>query len=109
MSHDPRPHIYRRRDAIDRLRSISTAAAVAGLAGTAGFGAVAALSWSGDPAATPLPAATTTDSSDLGAGTTIQPRTNRVQPVDPNTGFAQPPTVSTPRVGRNHTSTGGSH
>jgi hypothetical protein len=101
MQHDPRPHIRRRGHAIARLRSLSTTAAVAGLAGTAGFGVMAAMSWSGEPNATPLPA----------AGTTTTPAT-AARPVVPNGGFAQPPTVSTPRVGRSnggHAATGGSH
>ena len=42
MSHDPRPHIHRRRHAIGRLQSLTTGAAIAGLAGTAGFGVLAA-------------------------------------------------------------------
>jgi hypothetical protein len=110
MTHDPRPHIHRRREAIDRLRGLSTVAAVAGIAGTAGFGAIAAISWSGDPTATPLPA--TTGTTNAGSGSAAQPRTTRVQPATPNGGFAQPPTVTTPRVGRGtggHASTGGSH
>ena len=49
MTSDPRPHIRRRDGAIARLRGLTTTAAVAGLAGTAVFGAVAAASWSGDP------------------------------------------------------------
>lgn len=113
MQTDPRPHIRRRRHAIGRLRSLSTTAAVAGLAGTAGFGAVAALTWSGDPNATPLPAANAeADPGTSGTnGTTVRPRT-QVQPVTPNGGFAQPPAVTTPRTGRSggsHVSTGGSH
>jgi hypothetical protein len=109
MTHDPRPHIRRRGDAIDRHRSLSTAAAVAGLAGTAAFGLVAALSWSGDPSATPLP----TGQSGAGSGTRVQPPTvTRAQPADPNTGFVQAPTVTAPRAARGtggHASTGGSH
>jgi hypothetical protein len=105
MQHDPRPHIRRRRHAIGRLRSLSTTAAVAGLAGTAGFGAMAALSWSGDPTATPLPAAATTNGTTGRAGATAQPAV-------PNRGLAQAPTVTTPRTGRSnggHAATGGSH
>src|SRR5439155_23288270 len=39
-------HIQRRRRAIERLRTLTTGAAVAGVAGTAGFGILAAVSWS---------------------------------------------------------------
>lgn len=107
MNHDPRPHIRRRRLALDRHRSLSTTVAVAGIAGTAGFGAIAALSWSGDPAATPLPVS----GDDGGAVATTPPRTStRVQPAAPNGGFAQPPTVTTTRPRTSgHASTGGSH
>ena len=48
----PTHHIRRRRRAIDRLRTLTTGAAVAGLAGTAGFGVLAAATWSGTPGAT---------------------------------------------------------
>lgn len=110
MQHDPRPHIHRRGIAVRRLRSLTTGTAVVGIAGTAAFGAVAAASWSGDPAATPLPAAATTDSTSGRTGTTpTTPRTG-VQPAAPNGGFVQPPTV-TGRVNRGtgHATSGGSH
>jgi hypothetical protein len=110
MQHDPRPHIHRRGIAVRRLRSLTTGTAVVGIAGTAAFGAVSAASWSGDPAATPLPVNATTDSGSSRTGTTpTTPRTG-VQQVVPNGGFAQPPTV-TGRVNRGtgHASSGGSH
>ena len=53
-------HIQRRRRAIERLRTLTTGAAVAGVAGTAGFGILAAVSWSGDP--------TASSAADLSAG-----------------------------------------
>ena len=56
MQSDPRPHVRRRHRAIERLGSLSSLAVVAGVAGTAGFGLVAAMTWSGDPSASPLPA-----------------------------------------------------
>jgi hypothetical protein len=108
---DPRPHIRRRADALDRHRSITTTAAIAGVAGTAAFSLMAAMTWSGEPAATPLPAAANDD--DGGAailGPTSTPRARSQS--EANRGFAQPPTVSTPRPGRNsggHATSGGSH
>jgi hypothetical protein len=108
MHSDPRPHIRRRRFAIDRLRALSRGAAVAGVAGTAAFGVVAAASWSGDPNATPLPAST--PGADSG-GTTIQPPAAQGAQPAPNTGFGQPPAVTTPRSNRGtggHAATGGS-
>ncbi|HEY8438768.1 MAG TPA: hypothetical protein VIK65_09175 [Candidatus Limnocylindrales bacterium] len=51
MTH-PMHHIRRRGRAIDRLRFLTTGAAVVGIAGTAGFGALAAATWSGTPGAT---------------------------------------------------------
>jgi hypothetical protein len=103
--HDPRPHIARRGMAVRRLRSLTTGGAIVGLAGTAAFGAIAAASWSGDPAATPLPADGTTGSD----GSTEAPRPT-TQPA-PKGNFAQPPTVTTPRAtrGSGHATTGGSH
>ena len=120
MNHDPRPHIHRRRHAIDRLRSLTMGAAVAGLAGTAGFGVLAAASWSGSAKAADDGAATTTDgtggtygaSGANGTGSRGTSGGNRV--VAPNTsGTTQPRATATPRVqrgtGSGHASTGGSH
>jgi hypothetical protein len=108
MKHDPRPHIHRRGIADRRLRSLTTGTAVVGIAGTAAFGLVAAASWSGDPAATPLPATTTTGAGTYRAAPTAP---TGVQPVAPNNGFAQPPTVSAlrPNRGAGHATSGGSH
>lgn len=113
MTHDPRPHIQRRGRAIGRLRSLTAGAAIAGLAGTAGFGILAAASWSGtaqsatdsDATGSGLPD-TGTGGSSGGSGTA--PR------VAPNNGAAiQPPTTTAPRVqrgsGPGHASSGGSN
>ena len=115
MNHDPRPHVHRRRLATDRLRSLTTGAALAGLAGTAGFGAIAAISWSGTTASdngattdagTGLSAPTATHSTTAagGAGSTGTR-------VTPNAGVTTP--QPTPRVqrgsGSGHASSGGSH
>jgi hypothetical protein len=118
MEHDPRPHIRRRGHAIDRLRSITTGAAIAGLAGTAGFGLVAARSWSGNPNALNAAGGATTGGASGTSGTSGTNRssgtsgTNRTTIV-PNTGGAQQPTTTVPRVqranGSGHASTGGSH
>jgi hypothetical protein len=118
MKHDPRPHIRRRSHAIDRLRSLTTGAAVAGLAGTAGFGLLAAASWSGtaNAADNAAGATTTTDGTygtygTIGAGGTS--RSGRATPAPNTLGSAQQPTITAPRVqrvtGSGHASTGGSH
>jgi len=107
MHTDPRPQIRRRRFAIERLRSLSTSAVIAGIAGTAGFGLMAAMTWSGDPNATPLPAAPDTGTTGTNGATAPQ-----AQPAAPNTGFGQAPSVTTPRSNRGtggHAATGGSH
>ena len=121
MNHDPRPHIHRRRRAIGRLRSFTTGAAVAGFAGTAGFGILAAASWSGTPGAVGADGATTDGTTGITGSTGITGGTNgssgitRIAPTrTPSTGgTALGPTVTTPRVqrvsGGGHASTGGSH
>jgi len=101
-------HIQRRRRAIERLRALTTGAAVAGVAGTAGFGILAAVSWSGDPAASnaadpPAGNGSASPAPDeiLGStpnsvSTSGSPRQGtRVQPVQPGSG-------------RSHATTGGS-
>lgn len=121
MKPDPRLHIRRRSHAIDRLRSLTTGAAVAGFAGTAGFGLLAALSWSGTTTAANISdgATTTTDGPSgtygtygtIGAGGTS--RSGRATPAPNTLGGAQQPTITAPRVqrvtGSGHASTGGSH
>jgi hypothetical protein len=120
-------HIHRRRLAINRLRALTTGAAVAGIAGTAAFGAVAAASWSGDPSAssaTDLGAGSTGAfpanggaSSGGSRGTTNNPSTNGIAPGDifgsvPNTGSAGGTTrvrPVQPGTARSHATSGGSH
>jgi hypothetical protein len=124
MKHDPRPHISRRGNAIDRLRSLTTSAAIAGLAGTAGFGVLAAATWSGTAtAANQTDGATSNDTTGVNAttgdngttgtgGTGGTSGTSRTRTV-PNTGTNQQPTTTIPRVqrstGTGHASSGGSH
>lgn len=118
MNHDPRPHIHRRRRAISRLRSLTTGAAVAGLAGTAGFGVLAAATWSGSATAAGATIGSPTNGSANGTtGTARSPGTSGTSGTDrtrivPNSGgTAQQP--ATPRVqrgtGTGHASTGGSN
>jgi hypothetical protein len=125
MNGDPRIHVRRRRRAIDRLQSLTTGAAVAGIAGTAGFSLLAAASWSGVPGATTAadvggagliptnpsgngssgastprnqPQAGTTDpfATGGGSGSSGSSGTTRVRPAQPGTG-------------RSHATSGGSH
>ena len=119
MTHDPRPHIHRRRHAIGRLRSLTAGAAIAGVTGIAGFGTLAATSWSGTSTAGATDGSTTTDGTSGTNGTSgtsaRSGTTGTVRPkVAPNTGGAAPqPTATAPRVqrgsGSGHASTGGSH
>jgi hypothetical protein len=113
MSNEIRVHANRRRQAIDRLGALTTGAAVAGIVGTAGFGVLAAATWSGDPSASG--AAGGTGAANTGtAGTT-----NHDQNPVPVVGQAAPQsqrgstTQQSPRVrsgsGGGHASTGGSH
>jgi hypothetical protein len=123
---DPRPHIRRREGALDRLRGLTTTAAVAGVAGTAVFGAVAAASWSGNPSAASAADLGTGSNplGDTGIGTSPTTAPDRRQvTVDPNDLFGSEssngsgstggggsarirPTV--PGQGRSHATTGGS-
>ncbi len=52
MNEHLREHTGRRREAIDRLRSMTTGAVVAGAAGTIGFGFLAAATFRGNSPAT---------------------------------------------------------
>jgi len=116
MTNDPRLHVYRRDDALARLRGLTTTAAVAGIAGTAVFGAVAAFSWSGTPnAASAADLGTGTVSGNLGAD---QPQSTpddnpffETAPRSGSTGQATNPGSTTrvrPSTGRSHATTGGS-
>ena len=126
MNHDPRPHIHRRGNAIGRLRSLTTGAALAAVAGTAGFGLLAAVSWSGSATAADATgdSASTIDgaggsSIDNGTngsngsnGTSGSTGTSRTK-IAPNAAGSTPQPAATPRVqrgsGSGHASTGGSH
>ncbi|HEX2755916.1 MAG TPA: hypothetical protein VHM48_10655 [Candidatus Limnocylindrales bacterium] len=115
MKHDPRPHIHRRRRAIGRLRSMTTGAAIAGFAGTVGFGVLAAATWSGNATAADAAGGSTTtlNGTNDTNGTTGTSGTSRTRIVPNTGGTAQQPTTTTPRVqrgsGTGHASTGGSH
>ena len=111
MNHDPRPHIRRRGHALGRLRSLTAGATVAGVAGVAGFGVLAAATWSGDANASDASnGASTITTTNTGSGTAGQgaARTNPNRVTNP-----QPAVPTTPRVqrgtGSGHAATGGSH
>jgi hypothetical protein len=122
MKHDIRVHASRRRRAIDRLAALTTGAAVAGFAGTAGFGILAAATWSGYPSATGAAGAGAANAGTTGSG---QSQTRQQGSSDddsyPNFGINPAPgslgggstTQQQPRVrnssGGGHASTGGSH
>jgi hypothetical protein len=121
MTSDTRFHIRRREGALARLQGLTATAAVAGVAGTAVFGAVAAVSWSGQPGVT--------SAAQLDTGTTPRddaasqqqttpestPQTNPYFETNPNTGSSGGTTnpgatrVRPSYGGRSHATTGGSH
>jgi hypothetical protein len=104
MNKHLRAHVGRRREAIDRLQTLTRGVVVAGAAGTVGFGLLAAATFTGKASAQP---ATTED----------QPATIEDQPVDqfqaPRTGASDPkiapaPTPRPTRTRQPHAATGGS-
>ncbi|MEA2519680.1 MAG: hypothetical protein QOF49_1760 [Chloroflexota bacterium] len=124
MRSDPRPHIERRGRAIARLRSATTAVAVAGIAGTAAFGALAAATWSGTGTTPAAGGDSATPGADGGNGSITErgPATG-TQPFGAGGGTSgqrpvatpgqRPAVTPAPRVNRSggsgHASTGGSH
>jgi hypothetical protein len=127
MTSSVQPCAYERERAFDRLRSLTTGIAVAGLAGTAGFGALAAVTYAGQPGATSVQdlQATVPDSgpitnfgdrqSDRGGGESFEGNGSDdsgglTNPFSANSGLNQP--RQSVRNGgsfsRGHVSTGGS-
>ncbi len=125
MKPDVRRMTTRRGHAIDRLRSLTTGAAVAGLAGTAGFGILAAATWSGSPTATTSPTAAGaviaspntgearlgSDSDDGGSGPNTSLGVNVDGSATPRATSPRPSPSATvrPAKGGGHASTGGSN
>lgn len=121
MTSDPRPHIHRRGHAIGRLRSLTSGVAVAGLAGTAGFGLLAAATWSGNPASTSASSGSGAaglseegrSRTSTGLGSNTQGEDDDFAPFDQNVDSGgQQPIFPAPGVqratGPGHASTGGS-
>jgi hypothetical protein len=112
MNRATRHHVDRRSVALERLDSITAGAALAGVVGTIGFGALAAMTFAGTATAATQPALpdVTIDRSGSNSGSDD----NRVQPVQPNTqqDDGSQPFQATPAPrsagGRSHASTGGS-
>jgi len=107
MNKHLRLHTGRRREAIDRLRSLTAGAVVAGAAGTIGFGFLAAATFSGKPTAQAAtddtPPATTRSqdgSSDFGTGRT---QGNATTPA-----FGSVPNPRPAPAHHSHAATGGS-
>ena len=110
MNKHLRSHVGRRREAIDRLQSLTTGAIVAGTAGTIGFGFLAAATFTGN--------STTQAATDDNQPSTIQSQsgsgrsgTNRDQTNATNPSVGGLRTAPTPRpvAGRQgHAATGGS-
>ena len=80
MTPSARPHATRRDRALGRLRGLTVVTAAAGFAGTALFGAAAALTWSGKPAPA-VAAPTDTEADDTGA-----PADDQIAPIAPPVG-----------------------
>jgi hypothetical protein len=113
MTIDPRVHAGRRSRAIDRLRTMTTGAAVAGVAGTAAFGVLAATTWSGEPGATgaaavgPSPTATAPDDASGRGSSGAEAPGNQPEPAAPGGGSTRIRPAQ-PGSGRGHATTGGS-
>jgi hypothetical protein len=107
MNNHLRLHTGRRREAIDRLRSLTAGAVVAGAAGTIGFGFLAAATFTGKttaPAATddtpPATSRSQDGSSDFGTSRT---QANTTTPVFGSVANPRPAPTH-----HSHASTGGS-
>lgn len=117
MSESLRPSPFERERAFGRLRGLTTSIAVAGIAGTAGFGALAATTYAGQPGAATveeLPSTAQGGDSLEGAGERGDDDSGGfaglTNPFSGNGGGVQPPQsvrngTSSHRV---HVSTGGS-
>jgi hypothetical protein len=107
-----RAHVSRRTQAIDRLRSVTTGVVVAGVAGTIGFGVLAAATFSGKSSAqaatndeTQPP--TSRSGSGSGSGTSRDQGSGTfVAPTPGSLGTAPSPRPT--RTPRPHAATGGS-
>jgi hypothetical protein len=120
MNQHLRVHVGRRRQAIVRLQSLTTGAVVAGVAGTIGFGVLAAATFSGKSSAQ----AATTDNTPSAtgqaqAGSGASPQTSSGSDTSRNRGSANAaiptpgtlgaaPTPRPTRTPRPHAATGGS-
>jgi hypothetical protein len=108
MNKHLRADTSRRRDAIDRLRSLTTGAVFAGAAGTVGFGLLAAATFRGttstEAATTGETQAPTTRSEEGGTGSTRnQANGNATIP-----GLGTAPTPRPTATHKSHAATGGS-
>lgn len=109
MNRVTRHHVDRRSLALDRLESITAGVAVAGAVGTIGFGALAALTFSGTTAAAAGNDATLPNVTGDGPGSDDD--FNRAQPGTDDDGsqFFQPAPAPRSATGRSgHAATGGS-
>jgi hypothetical protein len=110
MNKHLRLHTGRRREAIDRLRSLTTGTFVAGLAGTIGFGFLAAATFTGTATAEPATDGTqpSTTSPFAGSGGSTGSGTSRVQGNATIPAFGSVPNPRPAPTHRSHASTGGS-
>jgi hypothetical protein len=106
MNRATRHHVDRRSLALERLESITVGAAIAGVAGTLGFGTLAAVTFSGTANAADRQSDQNL-TTDPGSGSNddgLTPRTND----DGGSPFFQVQPAPRTSAGRGHASTGGS-
>jgi hypothetical protein len=116
MNRITRHHVDRRSVALERLESITAGAAIAGVAGTIGFGALAAMTFSGTASAASDPQAPAQPDFTFNGGTSNGNTSNddQVTPIQPNTDdggsqfFQVAPAPRTSSGHRSHAATGGS-
>jgi hypothetical protein len=120
-------HVHRRRRAIERLQTLTSGAALLGVAGTVGFAGLAAATWSGNSGAATAGdldsgAGGTSAGSEAGSGQGVTGAGNPGAAATPRANiFGSTPNAGTgsqgatrvrpvqPGTGRSHATSGGSH
>ena len=109
MNDDLSINAGRRRDAINRLRTITTSALVAGAAGTIGFGFVAAATFRGTSTAAPATSGSDDGTTPSTVGPQATPNQGNGSATDPGMqGFGVAPNPRPTGGRQGHASTGGS-
>jgi len=112
MNRATRHHVDRRSIALERLDSITAGAALAGAVGTIGFGALAAMTFSGTATAATNPAVpdVTINRSGTNSGSDDDSNRQVLPDIQQDNGSQNVQVAPAPRsaTGRGHASTGGS-